>query len=330
MSNNEIIIKVLDRASAFMHPEQVKELRGVLEDELGGYSVEPVSQELAVKGNLPGMIMLFLASKKLDGCSDNTIKNYTFNLRSFAGMVSKDVEQIKSMDIRMYIASRAKTGIKKSTAGTIISTLRSFFTWLEDEEYLIKSPMRKIKATKTDKHIRKALTMEELELLRDACETERERALAEVFYSTGARLDEVQKLNKSDIDWSTGAIVVFGKGSKERKVYLNAKAKIYLQKYLSAREDTSAALFVGERKPYNRLGRRAIENEFKKLGQRAGLTKKVYPHLLRHTTATHLLNNGSSLSVVQKYLGHTNPSTTEIYAQLNTDEIQQSLKKHLA
>jgi len=325
----ELIIKVLDRAMEFLTQDQARCLRTILEEELYNYDVNPTSTALVPIQAMPEKILLYLASKKLDGLSQNTLMSYKRQLLKFARIIQKDIDQINAMDIRMYLAVCTKSGIKNSTLATIISVLKSFFTWLENEEYILKSPMRKIKTTKVEKRVRKALTPEELELLRVACQTQREKALVEFFYSTGCRLDEVYKLNKLDIDWNTGTVMVIGKGNKERPVFLNAKAKIHLKKYLSLREDNNAALFVGEREPHERLGRRAIQKVFSTLGKRAGIQKRVYPHLLRHTTATSMLNNGASLAEVQNYLGHNSPATTQIYAQLNTEAIQQSHKKHL-
>lgn len=325
----EIIIRVLDQASAFLQHEQICRLRAILDEELYHYNVERACTALAVVDNMADRIMLFLAAKKLDGCSVNTLMSYKRILQNFAGVLHKDIEQIDAMDIRMYLAHRVKSGIKDATTATIISALKSFFSWLENEEYIVKSPMRKIKNVKTDKFVRKALNPEELEMLRDACANTREKALVEFFYSTACRLDEAQKLNKGDINWHTGRILVFGKGRKERPVCLNAKAKVSLWKYLNERTDNNEALFVSERQPHGRLGRRSIEKTFGKLGEKAGIIKPVYPHLVRHTTATNMLNNGANLAEVQKYLGHTSPATTQIYAQMDDDAIMASHKKHV-
>jgi integrase/recombinase XerD len=279
--------------------------------------------------NLNEKLYLFLTAKKLDGLSPITLIDYKRQIMKFTSVMQKDIECITAMDIRMYLAMRAKSGLKNSSMASIISVLKSFFSWLQCNDCIAKNPMLQIKTTKVDKYVRKALSLEELEMLRDACINPREKAMVEVFYSTASRLDEIQKLNKDDIDWSTGKVLVFGKGRKERPVYLNAKAKVYLWKYLNSRNDTNEALFVSERQPHKRLGRRSIETTFSRLGLRAGITKAVYPHLVRHTTATNMLNNGASLAEVQRYLGHTSPATTQIYAQLDADAIQQSHKKHV-
>ncbi len=326
----EFIIRVLDRTWDILNSEQVAKLRIILEEELYDYELHPVTRALVPITNINEKIFLYLAAKRLDGLSPHSLKSYKIQLTRFSRFIQKDIENITTMDIRMYMTSYAKTGVKNSTMSTMLSALKAFFTWLEDEEYILKSPLRKIKAIKTNKYVRKALTAEEFEMLRDAASTNlRDRALVEFFYSTGCRLDEVQPLNKSSIDWSTSRVIVLGKGRKERPVRLNAKAKVSLWKYLNSRTDNDDALFVSERQPHARLGRRAIERTFSELGAKAGITKPVYPHLMRHTTASNMLNNGASLAVVQRYLGHESPVTTQIYAQLNVDTVMQEHEKNV-
>lgn len=325
----EIIIRVLDKASSFLPQECVHKLRNILEEELYNYTISPACTALTVLNDMPGRVILFLASKKLDGCSKNTLENYSRILQKFCSVIQKDVEQIDSMDIRRYLALYSQRGVKNSTLATQISTLKSFFGWLENEEYITKSPMRKIKNIKTEKRVRKALNREELEMLRDACRTPREKAIVEFFYSAGCRLDEAQKLDIADIDWTNRKVMVIGKGNKERPVYLNARAILHLRKYLASRKDSNPALFVSDRQPHDRLGRRAIERCFSELGKRAGITKAVYPHLLRHTTATTMLQNGASLAEVQHLLGHENPATTQIYAEMDAHAVKMSHLKHV-
>lgn len=326
---DEIIIRVLDKASVFLSQEHIHKLRGIFEEVLYDYTISPSSTALTVLNDLPGKAMLFLASKKLDGCSKNTIGNYGRILKKFCSVIHKDVELIDSMDIRRYLAVYSKTGVKNSTLASIISCLKSFFGWLETEEYIGKSPMRKIKNIKVDKRVRKALTRAELEMLRDACKTLREKALVEIFYSTGCRLDEIQKLNTSDVDLSDGKVMVIGKGNKERPVYLNARAILHLKKYLESRNDEQPYLFVTERSPHNQLGRRGIQKAFSVLGERSGINKPVYPHLVRHTTATNMLQNGATMSEVQHYLGHDSPVTTQIYAEMDKQAVKMSHLKHV-
>jgi integrase/recombinase XerD len=325
----EFIIKVLDKSMYFIDIDQAQQLRLILEEELYHYDMHAATVALVPINNILSRVKLYLAAKKLDGLSDTTLMSYKRMLLKFSSVMQKDLENINAMDIRMYLAMYVKTGAKNTSLATLISALKSFFVWMENEEYIIKSPMRKIKTVKLEKFIRKALTPVELEMLRDVCTDLRDKAMVEFFYSTGCRLDEAQKLNKSDIDWGSGKVIVFGKGKKERPVFLNAKAKVHLWKYLNTRTDINDALFVSDRQPHGRLGRRTFQITFDRLGKQAGITKDVYPHLLRHTTATNMLQNGGSLAEVQKYLGHHSPATTQIYAQLDNDALQASHKKHV-
>lgn len=328
--HEQIITKVLDRASEFLQDSLVQQLRVILYEELYACKIEPACTAIAVLDDMPEKIKLFLASKRLDGMSINTVRNYHYLLKRFSDTMRKDVSQVTSMDIRMYLAHIARRGLKNNTLATNISTLKSFFNFLEGEEFIIKSPLRVIKTTKVEKRVRKALSREELEMLRDACKTLREKALVEIFYSTGCRLDEIQKLDKGEVNWASGSMMVIGKGNKEREVYLNARAMFHLKKYLNSRTDSNPALFVCGKRPYNRLGRRSIEIEFSEIGKRAEIQKSVYPHLVRHTTATNMLQGGASLTEVQNLLGHDSPATTQIYAHLSTEAVKQSHSKHMA
>ena len=325
----EFILKVLEQAMAFVTNDQARQLRVVLENELYQYDLQQTTLSLVPVNNIMDKVKLYLACKKLDGLSESTLNSYRRILYKFSRVMQKDLETIDVMDIRVYLAMHTKSGLKNSSIATLISVLKSFFVWLENEEYLKKSPMRKIRNIKTNKYIRKALTPEELEMLRDACLSQRDKAIVEFFYSTGCRLDEAQQLDKKHIDWSTGKITVLGKGKKERIVFLNAKSKVHLWKYIELRSDNNDALFVCERQPHGKLGRRTFQTIFNELGKRAGINKDVYPHLMRHTMATNMLNNGASLAEVQKYLGHTSPASTQIYAQLDNEVMQQSHKKHV-
>jgi integrase/recombinase XerD len=325
----EFILRVLQKASDSLSLESVQAIRRILEEELYFYEMTVATRELVPVQGIPEKIVLYITAKRIDGLAKNTLKSYTEHLLRFARFTQKDILLVDAMDVRRYLAAFSKDGKKNTTIATETSYLKSFYKWLEDEDYIVKSPMRKIKNIKIEKFIRKALTPTELEMLRDACEDTREKAMVEFFYSTGCRLDEAQKLSKSDIDWGTGKIIVLGKGKKERPVFLNAKAKVFLWKYLNTRKDETDALFVSERQPHGRLGRKTFQNTFDELGKRAGITKDVYPHLLRHTTATNMLQNGASLSEVQKLLGHTSPATTQIYASLDNEALQQSHKKHV-
>jgi integrase/recombinase XerD len=208
-----------------------------------------------------------------------------------------------------------------------ISILKSFFGWLHMEEYITRNPMLRIKQTKEPKRLRHALSDEEIELLRQACRTDREKALLEFTVSTGSRLSEIVKIDRNDINWSERSLKVIGKGNKERVIYFSIKAKILLYKYLNSRNDDNPALFVTVRNPHHRIGGRSIEKIVKVIAERAGIDKPIFPHLLRHSFATHNINAGMPLPVLQHIMGHDNPSTTQIYAELSEENIMHEYRK---
>ncbi len=269
----------------------------------------------------------FLSAKRLEGLSELTLEGYALELRIFSGHIDKPVEEITTGDIRAYLGRF--NHLKMSSIAKKLSVLKSFFGWLSDEEIISRDPARRIKPPKKEQRLPKALTIEELEQIRESCRTHRERAMLEVFYATGGRLSEIQALNKADIDYQTMSARVIGKGNKEREVYLSYKAIYHLRKYIMSRLDDEPALFVTKRQPYRRLSNRAIQREIKKIAERSGIQKNVHPHTLRHTFATLTLNNGADLSSVQALLGHTDPSTTQVYAQVTEARKKEAYRKHL-
>jgi len=328
MVKEEVIVKILDRVMDELPNIPTDRLRSILDTVLYDYDIKPMEKALILRSNIRDMASLYLSTKKVEGLSPVTLKNYGYRLRRFMNFFGKNVEDINTMDIRMYLAAYQKhTGCANTTLESEVAGLKSFFGWLETEEHIIKSPMRKIKYPKAERRIRQALTPEELELMRDSCKTLRERALVEFFYTTGCRLDEAVNVNKSDINWQDLSLRVIGKGNKERVVYISEKAKVHIRKYLLSRLDNCESLFVTERRPYKRLGRRSIEREISALGKAAGIEKPVFPHIIRHTTATDMMRNGASLSEVQHYLGHDDPSTTQVYAKVSGEAIRMAHKK---
>lgn len=272
-------------------------------------------------------VKLFLDAKKLEGLSPLTLAGYQIELKIFAKYIQKPVEEITTADLRQYLGYF--DGLKLSSLSRKLSVLKSLFGWLVDEEVLIKDPARKIKPPRKEKRLPKALSIEELEMIREACETLRERALIEVLYATGGRLSELQSLNRQDVNWQTNSAKVFGKGSKEREIYFSWKALYHLKKYLNSRDDAVPALFVTERQPVRRISNRGIQRAIKKIAERSGVTKNVHPHVFRHTFATLLLNNGADLVAVQSLLGHSDPGTTQVYAQLSDGRRKEQYTKYL-
>lgn len=327
----EAIIKILGKATLAMPEINQNKLREILEEVLSNYEIHEKSTALVVKNDLEEKIMIYLASKKLDGLSKITLSNYRLHLNRFASFMRKNAADITTMDLRIFLAYLAKNNnLKNTSLETEKSILKSFFNWIEEEDYILKSPARKLKPTKIEKRLRKSLTPEELEMLRDSCKTPRQRALLEFIFSTGCRLSEVVGVNINDINWNDCSLKVIGKGNKERMVFFSQKAKLYLKKYIQSKDvSINQALFISDRKPYNRIGNRAIQREIHKIAEQAGFEKSIFPHLLRHTMATFALQSGASLTTVQTLLGHENPATTEIYAEISNDTVREEYRKHL-
>ena len=226
----------------------------------------------------------------------------------FADIVKKKAEDIATADVRMYLSQDGT--LKMSTIRKKLSVLKSFFSWLASEEYIKRDPTTKLKAPKEEYRLPKSLSIEELEMLRESCDTVRQRAFLEILYATGCRLSEVHGLDKADINLQKMSTLVIGKGDKQREVYFSIRAMYHLGKYIKGRNDNCEALMVTERRSYRRLSKRGIQREIYIIAQKAGLQDKVSPHVLRHTFATLTLNNGAELVAIQELLGHSSPDTT--------------------
>lgn len=294
--------------SAF--PGAEEQIAAILED-------YRITRESGREGGLEKRIAVFLAAKKIDGLSPKTLKNYREMLEAFAARVDKPAGKISADDIREYVGYLVeKRRLKDSSVQTHINTLRSFFGWLDAEDIIKKNPMRKIKSLKIDRaKARRPLTAEQLERLRDGCRTYKEKALVEFLVSSGCRLGELVGIQVDAVDWQGRSVVVLGKGGKERTVYFSVRAKLMLQEYLSRRKG-GEALFASSRAPYEAMKPRAVEKILQKIGERAGEARRVHPHLMRHTFASNALNAGMDITIIQHLLGHTDPKTTLIYAEL--------------
>lgn len=296
---------------------------------LKGYIIFKENDEQ--RSDLKRRIKHYLGAKKIDGLSARTLANYRSHLELFASKVTKSTAKITTDDIRGYIAFLDETrNLKETSLQTHINSLRAFFGWLTMEEKIKKNPMSKIKSIKIDKvGARQALTVEELERLRDACVTYREKALIEFLVSTGCRLSEVAQLRAADLNLADRSVQVTGKGDKERVVYFSVRARLMVQEYIVQRKGGDG-LFVSNKSPYEPLKPRAIQRIVRSLSERAGLEGRVHPHLLRHTFATHALNGGMDVTVIQRLLGHEDIATTQIYAELNEEGVRHQYNKYVA
>jgi len=329
MLNEEITIKIIGKMSLEYPETDQLWVRSMVDNILNNYEITSRETGL-IKTDIPERAMMYLAIKKLDGLSPHTLYNYRLQLQNFYKKVMKPVSMITTVDIRMYLVQRsADNNLKQTSIGTLISTLKSFFSWLVMEEIILKNPMSKIKTPKCPKRLREPLSLGELERLRDACTTLRQRAILEFLFSTGCRLSETTNVSLQDIDWEDLSLKVIGKGDKQRLVYLSEKARLYIKKYINSRHDKCEALFVSQKFPHGRLGNRSVEVEFDIIGAAAGFDKSIFPHLLRHTMATIAFRSGAAITSVQKILGHDSLATTQIYVDVSDLTVQTEYRKFL-
>lgn len=304
------------------YSEIVNDLTIVVEEKLQKYEAD-------VEKKIGDLIEMFLSDKKLAGCSAGTISNYRLELNKFKQYVTKAIDELTAHDIKHYLSGFEH--LKKSTLATKISTIKSFFSFLFDEEIIEKNPMRKIKRVKEEKNQPKYLNMDELLRLREACGSDiRKRAILEFLFESGCRISEIVGININDIDWSNRSVVVKGKGSKERTVYFHTNTFFFLKRYLAEREDNCPALFVTKIGEAKRIHPRSIQLELKQLGKLSGIEKRLHPHVLRHSFATHLLNRGMDIATVSELLGHEKLSTTQIYARVTEQKKKQDYNRYIA
>ena len=272
----------------------------------------------------------FLSAKQVEGCSERSVSYYRSTLDNLIKVLEKPFNQIETEDLRIYLSEyQKKNNASKQTIDNIRRILSSFFTWLEDEDYILKSPVRRIHKIKTMKQVKETYSDEALERLRDNCKTIRDLALIDMLASTGMRVGELVKLNRVDVDFVNRECVVLGKGSKERVVYFDARTKLHLQNYLNSRTDDNEALFVSLLEPHNRLEIAGVEIMLRKLGRSLEINK-VHPHKFRRTLATRAIDKGMPIEQVQKLLGHQKIDTTMEYAIVDQQNVKNSHKKYLS
>lgn len=316
--------EVLGAMTAYLNCSQLKELNRVLHEKSRSTQLEASSD-----GDNDKLLKDFIAAKEVEGCSTRTLTYYETTLRKMTGSVSKNLLQITTDDLRKYLADYQKA--KDSNRVTIDNIRRifsSFFSWLEDEDYIIKSPVRRIKKVKTPVLIKEIISDEELEVLRDGCNTKRDLAIVDLLASTGMRIGELVKLNRSDINFSERECIVLGKGNKERRTYFDARAKLHLQNYLASRSDDNDALFVSLCPRSGRISIGAVELRLRDLGKRLQCTR-IHPHKFRRTLATNAIDKGMPIEQVQKLLGHVRIDTTMQYALVSQNNVKASHRRYL-
>lgn len=274
-------------------------------------------------------LRLFIDSKRIEGCSEKTLNYYKETLEIILNKINKDYFLIITEDLRTFLSHyKEQNNVSKTTIDNVRRIASTFFSWLENEDYISKSPCRRIHKIKTDKIIKEVYSDETIELMRQTVSNKRDLAIIEILISTGIRVGELVKLNIKDVDFDNKECVVFGKGNKQRRVYFSAKAKLLLKQYLDSRKDNSSALFVSLLKPYSRLEISGVEIMLRKIGKKIGIGK-VHPHKFRRTLATKAIDKGMPIEQVQHLLGHSKIDTTLEYAMVDDSNVKSSHKKFL-
>lgn len=317
-----VIHTVIAQMQPILSCDQLKQLSEVL-----SHALAPESETRSEGMNL---LSLFLTAKEVEGCSPKTIAYYESTIRHMNRAIGKPYTTIGSDDLRRYLADYEITRkASKVTIDNIRRILSSFFSWLEDEDYIVKSPVRRIRRVKTAVIAKEVLTDEELEALRDFCTSPRDLALVDMLASTGMRVGELVRLNIEDVDLQERECIVTGKGNKQRPVYFDARTKRHLQLYIESRQDTNPALFVSLRgETPERISICGVEHRVRTLGKRAGI-RRVHPHKFRRTLATHAIDKGMPIEQVQRLLGHAKIDTTMHYAMVNQSNVKASHRRYL-
>ena len=322
-----LITDVVQGMLPYLNNAQTEKLQEVLQRCLSNYDV--VENEHKKDLSEQNLVELFLSAKRIEGCSAKSLKYYESTIIALLDAVGKGVKYIDTEDIRSYLTEyQARKQSSKVTIDNIRRILSSFFSWLEDEDYILKSPVRRIHKVKTGTIIKETYTDEALELMRDNCTELRDLAIIDMLASTGMRVGEMVLLNRGDIDFHERECVVFGKGDKERIVYFDARTKIHLQNYLDSREDDNPALFVSLQKPYRRLQISGIEVRLRQYGKLLGITK-VHPHKFRRTLATMAIDKGMPIEQLQQLLGHRRIDTTLQYAMVKQSNVKIAHRKYI-
>lgn len=326
-----LINQIQTEMSGVLNNAQRQKLSEVLEHCFFNVDVVALENENLIqsKSNLT-LKEEFLSAKQVEGCSERSVNYYSSTLDNLIKTLEKPFNQIETEDLRVYLSEyQKKNDASKQTIDNIRRILSSFFTWLEDEDYILKSPVRRIHKIKTMKQVKETYSDEALERLRDNCKTIRDLALIDMLASTGMRVGELVKLNRVDVDFVNRECVVLGKGAKERVVYFDARTKLHLQNYLNSRTDDNDALFVSLLEPHNRLEIAGVEIMLRKLGRSLEINK-VHPHKFRRTLATRAIDKGMPIEQVQKLLGHQKIDTTMEYAIVDQQNVKNSHKKYLS
>ncbi len=325
---NELITKVMQLMLPVLDNAQLKQLKQAMEQVL--YRYEVTGKEVKPEeDDSNDLLEMFIAAKRIEGCSEKTLKYYQTTIDAMVASLGKNVRHILTEDLRTYLTVyQSKNRSSRVTIDNIRRILSSFFSWLEEEDYIIKSPVRRIHKVKTASSIKETYSDEELEKMRDNCAELRDLAMIDILASTGMRVGEMVLLNRADINFAERECIVFGKGDKERIVYFDARAKLHLQEYLDSRTDDNPALFVTLRAPHERIQIGGIEHRLREMGKRLSI-QKVHPHKFRRTLATMAIDKGMPIEQLQWLLGHQRIDTTLQYAMVKQSNVKTAHRKYI-
>ena len=320
----EKVVKILNEMSEYLSIAQMKKLQEVM--------LKVCSENEADKVQISNndFLEMFLDAKKIEGCSERTLQYYKVTVAHLLSQTENSVRKVTTEEIRAYLAEYQKnSNCSNVTIDNIRRNISSFFSWIEEEDYILKSPMRRIHKIKTKTVVKSTISDEGIERLRDNCSEIRDLAIIDLLYSTGIRVGELVNLNIDDIDLEGRECIVYGKGDKERRVYFDAKAKVHLKDYIESREDDNKALFVTLDAPHDRLKISGVEIRLRQLGRQLEL-EKIHPHKFRRTMATRAIDKGMPIEQVQKILGHSQIDTTMQYAMVNQNNVKTSHQKYMS
>lgn len=322
-----LITDIIQEMLPYLNNVQSKRLQEVLQSAFVNYEITENTENM--KEAERNYVEIFLSAKRIEGCSEKSLRYYKATIEAMLATLDKNVEYIVTDDIREYLTQyQQKNGLSKVTIDNIRRILSSFFSWLEDEDYILKNPVRRIHKVKTGTNIKETYSDEAMELMRDNCTEIRDLAIIDMLASTGMRVGEMVLLNRDDIDFNERECVVFGKGSKERVVYFDARTKIHLQNYLESRKDNNPALFVSLKSPHERLKIGGVEVRLREFGRQLGINK-VHPHKFRRTLATMAIDKGMPIEQLQQLLGHRKIDTTLQYAMVKQSNVKIAHRKYI-
>lgn len=320
----EKLVKILNEMADYLNISQMKKLQETL--------LKYLAENEVKTEEIPNIeyLKMFIDAKQIEGCSERTLQYYRVTIEHMLGSIETPIRKITTDEIRGYLVDYQKVNnCSKVTVDNVRRNMSSFFSWLEEEDYILKSPMRRIHKIKTKQPVKETITDEMIEKLRDNCTCVRDLAMIDLLYSTGIRVGELVGLNISDIDFEERECIVFGKGDKERRVYFDAKAKLHLQEYIESRTDDNPALFVTLDAPHARLKISGVEIRVRELGRKLNIDK-IHPHKFRRTMATRAIDKGMPIEQVQKILGHSQIDTTMQYAIVNQNNVKVSHRRYIA